>query len=78
MTKIVKEPMPPLPEAISEELEDFLIKCFDKDPFNRIDAKMLLEHPWLKKYDKNHFQKIISICNKLPEEVTNTIRMHID
>jgi serine/threonine protein kinase len=42
MTKIVKEIMPPLPEAISDELKDFLIKCFEKDPFNRVDAKGLL------------------------------------
>lgn len=78
MTNIVKEAMPPLPEGISEELKDFLIKCFEKDPYNRIDAKSLLNHQWLTKYDKNLFQKIISISNKLPEEVTNTIRMHID
>jgi serine/threonine protein kinase len=52
MKKIVKEPHPPLPEAISEELKDLLLKCFIKEPFNRIDAKGLLEHQWLKKYDK--------------------------
>lgn len=55
MTKIVKEAMPPLPENISEEMKDFLKTCFNKDPFSRIDAKSLLEHAWLKKYDKNIF-----------------------
>lgn len=36
--------MPPLPETISEELKSFLNKCFERDPFKRIDAKGLLEH----------------------------------
>ena len=44
MTKIAKESMPPLPEAISEELKSFLKKCFEKDPYHRIDAKGLLQH----------------------------------
>ena len=55
MTKIVNYEMPPLPDSISDELKDFLTKCFNKDPFSRLDAKILLKHPWLKKYDKNTF-----------------------
>jgi serine/threonine protein kinase len=47
--------MPPFPESLTPELKDFLSKCFEKDPFRRIDAKGLLEHQWLKKYDKNIF-----------------------
>lgn len=41
MTKIVKEAIPPLPEGISDELKDFMKRCFNKDPFSRIDAKSL-------------------------------------
>jgi serine/threonine protein kinase len=78
MKKMVDEKMPPLPDAISEELRNFLVRCFEKDPFNRIDAKSLLDHQWLKKYDNKSFKRIISISDKLPEEVTNTIKMHID
>ena len=55
MNKIVNQEMPPLPESISDELRDFLTKCFNKDHFHRLDAKVLLKHPWLKKYDKNTF-----------------------
>ena len=44
MTRIVEERMPPLPPNISDELRDFLTKCFEKDPFKRSDAKCLLEH----------------------------------
>ena len=41
MIKIVQEPMP-LPENISDDLKDFLNRCFEKDPYKRIDAKSLL------------------------------------
>ena len=70
--------MPPFPESLSVELKDFLNKCFEKDTIRRIDAKGLLEHQWLKKYDKNLFQKIISNSSKLPEVVSNTIKLHIN
>ena len=73
MTKIVKEVLPPFPDSITDELKDFLQRCFEKDPFNRIDAKALLQHSWLKKYDKNVFRRIISISKTLPKEVTSTI-----
>jgi serine/threonine protein kinase len=44
--------MPPIPESVTEELRDFLNKCFEKDPYKRIDAKSLLKHVWLTKKDK--------------------------
>jgi len=44
MIKIVQEGMQPLPDNVSGELKDFLNKCFEKDPYRRIDAKGLLEH----------------------------------
>jgi hypothetical protein len=33
MLKIVNEAMPPIPDSISDELKDFLKRCFNKDPF---------------------------------------------
>ena len=42
MLKIVQEPMPPFPDSVSDELRDFLNRCFEKDPYKRIDAKGLL------------------------------------
>lgn len=53
MIKIAQEGIPPLPEWFSEELRDFLGKCFEKDPYRRIDAKGLLKHHWLQKYDRS-------------------------
>jgi len=58
MIKIVQEPMP-MPENISEDLKDFLSRCFEKDPFKRIDAKSLIQHHWLTKNDKSLIQKVL-------------------
>jgi len=44
---IVEDNCPPLPENISEELEDFLHICFKKDPAERTTATELLEHKWI-------------------------------
>lgn len=45
--KIVADPHPPLPEGFSEELERFLLKCFEKSPIQRPGAAVLLEDPWI-------------------------------
>jgi serine/threonine protein kinase len=55
--------MPPLPEGISPELKDFLAKCFEKDPFKRIDAKNLLRHPWLSKPNNSLYSKILLLAD---------------
>lgn len=48
MFRIVEDDMPPVPEGCSPLLQDFLTKCFRKDPTQRPSAEMLCEHPWLK------------------------------
>jgi serine/threonine protein kinase len=50
MFRIVKDDMPPLPQGLSEELNDFLQTCFRKDPASRPAATELFDHIWLKKY----------------------------
>ncbi|OMJ66573.1 hypothetical protein SteCoe_36535 [Stentor coeruleus] len=70
--RIVQDPSPPLPSSISIELRDFLIKCFQKEPLIRVDASTLLKHPWIT-------QKTAPIVElNMPEEVSNTIRNHIE
>lgn len=56
MNSIVKDPHPPIPEEFSQELKDFLILCFEKEPEKRINAKGLLTHTWLNKLDKNELE----------------------
>ena len=45
--RIVQDEYPPFPPTISADLKDFLMKCFQKEPFFRNSAAALLEHPWL-------------------------------
>lgn len=46
--RIVQDPHPPIPEAISPALRDFLLQCFRKDPATRLTARKLLEHQWIR------------------------------
>ena len=43
---------------ISSEAKDFVNKCLQKDPFDRMNITEILQHKWLKKY-KNEEQKKI-------------------
>ena len=63
MIKIVQEPTPPLPDSITDDLRDFLSRCFEKDPFKRIDAKSLLKHVWLTKNDRSLLQRVIQLTS---------------
>jgi hypothetical protein len=45
--RIVTDERPPLPEAISSALRDFLIQCFTKDPALRPNAAVMLRHKWV-------------------------------
>ena len=47
MYNIVQDPHPPLPAGVSEQLEDFLLQCFAKDPTKRPSAKDLTKHAWI-------------------------------
>ena len=76
--RIVQDDHPPLPNGISENCKDFLLKCFHKDPMLRIDAKGLLKHPWIHNQNTEFLGIINASNNQLPEEVTNTIRLHMD
>ncbi|KAF7308778.1 Cell division control protein [Mycena kentingensis (nom. inval.)] len=58
MFRIVEDEMPPLPEGCSPELEDFLRKCFNKDPTKRPSAELLCEHEWLKKNWVAHHKEL--------------------
>ncbi|ORX52046.1 Pkinase-domain-containing protein [Hesseltinella vesiculosa] len=44
---IVEDDMPPLPSNISNPLDAFLRRCFQKDPNQRPTAEALLSDPWL-------------------------------
>ncbi|ORX63111.1 Pkinase-domain-containing protein [Hesseltinella vesiculosa] len=47
MFRIVEDEYPPLPDSISEDMRDFLICCFQKDPSARPSAEQLKAHRWI-------------------------------
>eukprot|EP01117_Protostelium_nocturnum_P002316 TRINITY_DN1297_c0_g1_i1.p1 TRINITY_DN1297_c0_g1~~TRINITY_DN1297_c0_g1_i1.p1 ORF type:complete len:607 (+),score=128.53 TRINITY_DN1297_c0_g1_i1:70-1821(+) len=51
--RMVNDPRPPFPEEISSELQDFLEKCFKKEPDIRPTVRDLLKHSWILKYSKS-------------------------
>ncbi|CCH45586.1 hypothetical protein BN7_5169 [Wickerhamomyces ciferrii] len=54
---IVTDDSPPIPTFISELCKDFIMKCFAKQPNERISAKELFNHPWLTKFNKKNKSK---------------------
>lgn len=52
MFRIVEDEYPPLPENISQDMKDFLLCCFQKDPDQRSSSKELQQHEWIKKNQK--------------------------
>ena len=44
---VVEKQVPKIPDRASEECQDFLNKCFLRDPSERWTADMLLNHPFL-------------------------------
>ncbi|RIA90157.1 kinase-like domain-containing protein [Glomus cerebriforme] len=61
--RIVEDDCPPLPESISDDLTDFLKKCFHKKPSMRPTARDLFRHEWIK---SNWSQKELRTQESLP------------
>ncbi|KAJ2358534.1 Protein kinase of the Mitotic Exit Network [Coemansia sp. RSA 2618] len=51
--RIVEDDHPPIPDGISEELKDFLLQCFRKEPTDRPTAAELMNHSWTQQYRRN-------------------------
>ncbi|XP_014524160.1 mitogen-activated protein kinase kinase kinase NPK1 [Vigna radiata var. radiata] len=60
---------PPIPEHLSAEAKDFLLKCFHKEPDLRPSASELLQHPFItSEYHGSHSilrSSIRDSCNKM-------------
>jgi serine/threonine protein kinase len=52
MFRIVEDDYPPLPPNISQDMKDFLLCCFQKDPEQRSSSKELQSHTWIQKNQK--------------------------
>ncbi|KAG1437776.1 hypothetical protein G6F56_012940 [Rhizopus delemar] len=65
MFRIVEDDYPPLPENISEEMHDFLLCCFQKNPEERSSSKDLQEHLWITKNLKIKQKNVVNGSNDL-------------
>ncbi|GMG39015.1 unnamed protein product [Ambrosiozyma monospora] len=62
--KIPDDPPPTLGSGFSEEFNDFVNQCLNKDPLKRPKAVHLLKHKFIKKYAKVDKSKLIALVEK--------------
>lgn len=73
MYHIVNDAHPPLPDGLTDELRDFLMKCFVKDVHRRARASELRAHPWLTSSSRSHLALSRDISDSLPAFMTHTV-----
>lgn len=47
--RIGRGELPPIPDTLSRDAQDFILKCLQVNPDHRPTAAQLLEHPFIKK-----------------------------
>lgn len=47
--RIGRGELPPIPDTLSRDAQDFILKCLQVNPDDRPTAAQLLEHPFVKK-----------------------------
>lgn len=73
---IINDEHPPIPENITNNLKDFLLKCFIKDPSKRPTAKELMRHTWITMPSKRSYKNFIKQKKDLPS-IFNGIKVAI-
>ncbi|KAF8012392.1 hypothetical protein BT93_I0519 [Corymbia citriodora subsp. variegata] len=69
--------IPEIPEGLSEQGKDFLMKCFAKNPKKRWTARMLLKHPFLAVDCIDNDEKVVRDC-EVVEFGDSSPRCHFD
>ncbi|KAL3722128.1 hypothetical protein ACJRO7_034483 [Eucalyptus globulus] len=73
----VGDEIPEIPEGLSEQGKDFLMKCFAKNPKKRWTARMLLKHPFLAVDCLNSDEEVVRDCGVV-EFADASPRCHFD
>ncbi|KAG1172947.1 hypothetical protein G6F70_007954 [Rhizopus microsporus] len=63
MFRIVEDDYPPLPDHISEDMRNFLLRCFQKNPEERASSKELQQHEWIIKNLKIKQKNVLNGSN---------------
>ncbi|KAK3412128.1 hypothetical protein EUGRSUZ_I00914 [Eucalyptus grandis] len=73
----VGDEIPEIPEGLSEQGKDFLMKCFAKNPKKRWTARMLLKHPFLALDCVDNDEEVARDCGAV-EFADSSPRCHFD
>ncbi|KAF8012394.1 hypothetical protein BT93_I0521 [Corymbia citriodora subsp. variegata] len=73
----VGDEIPEIPEGLSEQGKDFLMKCFAKNPKKRWTARMLLKHPFVAVDCLNNDEEVVRDCGVV-EFADSSPRCHFD
>ncbi|KAF8012393.1 hypothetical protein BT93_I0520 [Corymbia citriodora subsp. variegata] len=73
----VGDEIPEIPEGLSEQGKDFLMKCFAKNPKKRWTARMLLNHPFLALDCVDNDEEVVRDCEVVEFGVPSP-RCHFD
>ncbi|KAF8012395.1 hypothetical protein BT93_I0522 [Corymbia citriodora subsp. variegata] len=73
----VGDEIPEIPEGLSEQGNDFLTKCFAKNPKKRWTARMLLKHPFLAVDCLHNDEEVVRDCGVV-ESPDSSPRCHFD
>ncbi|KAF8012389.1 hypothetical protein BT93_I0516 [Corymbia citriodora subsp. variegata] len=73
----VGDEIPEIPEGLSEQGKDFLMKCLAKNPKKRWTARMLLKHPFLAVDCVNNDEEAVRDCGAV-EFGDSSPRCHFD
>lgn len=63
---ILNDDMPVIPDNITSNLKDFLMKCFVKDPKKRATINDLLKHTWITMPSKKSYKNFIKQKKEIP------------
>lgn len=67
---IVSDNHPPLPDGVSEDCKEFLLRCFVKEPDKRADVRELLSHRWVTSHNTN-------VCRQLKESFAASVHENL-
>ena len=57
-----KGELPPVPDSLSRDAHNFILKCIQLNPNDRPTAAQLLDHPFVRRPLQNSFDLVVGVC----------------